>query len=300
MQSPLKRIVVFDLETGGFDYKYNPITEMAAVVLCTETLEIVEEFSIVFLPRLDLRHIGEDSMKEAKKLFAALSKKDEQTNIKSLHYKEDVTITPKTISLLCEDIDKFKNMIIERVDRMQESGYILSYDAFLELLEGDLREVAKLYFDHSYNPQALEVTHMSTHLMSEEGVTYEEAFSEIKALLDRHTISNNKPIIAGHNIKAFDLDFIKKLFQENGTDFESLINSFMIDTLEWVRLRWFEMPSFNLGTCANTLGLTLKEAHRALPDTIANAKLLVTLLQSMRGVGNEQSTYTRRKFKFNF
>ena len=74
MQSPLKTILVYDLETGGFSEIYNPITEFAGVVISTETLEIIEEFSVMFRPRLDLRHIEEEANKEAKKLFKALAK----------------------------------------------------------------------------------------------------------------------------------------------------------------------------------------------------------------------------------
>ena len=74
----------------------------------------------------------------------------------------------------------------------------------------------------------------------------------------------------------------------------------MIDTLEWARLRFTEISSFSLGVCANEVGLTLKEAHRALPDTVANAKFLIKLLKSMRGEGSQETKYVRRKFNFNF
>jgi DNA polymerase III alpha subunit (gram-positive type) len=119
-------------------------------------------------------------------------------------------------------------------------------------------------------------------------------------LITRHTVGNNKPILAGHNIKGFDNPFFEKLFISNKADIWKVVNKFMIDTLEWARIRWFEAPAFNLGVCANALGLTLKEAHRALPDTIANAKFLILLIQSMRGEGSQESTYERRKLKFNF
>ena len=74
----------------------------------------------------------------------------------------------------------------------------------------------------------------------------------------------------------------------------------MIDTLEWSRLKWFNMPSFSLGVVANEVGITLKNAHRAINDTRGNAKFFIKMMQHLRGQGVEKSNYKRRKFKMNF
>jgi len=76
-------------------------------------------------------------------------------------------------------------------------------------------------------------------------------------------------------------------------------NSLVLDTLELARLKWFDLTSYNLGTVANELGFTLKDAHRALPDTIANAKVLLKMLEHLRGFGAEKKEYKKRKFDFN-
>lgn len=298
MQSPLKRIIVYDFETGGLNVKYNPVTEMAGVVIEMETLEIIEEFSVMFLPRLDLSIFEESPVKEAKLIFNDLAQKDEETGIKSLLYRGE-KITLKTLSTLSSDIERFRKHLNSRVN-----GSIITWGEYLEYQETELwdfNEVTRIYFNRCYNPVALEITHMSIDLMLKEGVPYEEAFKQIDALIARHTIGNNKPIMAGHNIKGFDNPFMVKIFSDNKADFLKVINAFMIDTLEWVRLLWTDLPSFSLGVCANALGLTLKEAHRALPDTIANAKVLQAILLRMRSNGTgEEEEYVREKYKFNF
>jgi len=50
MDSPYKRILVFDLETGGLKPKYHPITEIAFVVVDAVNLEIVDNFSRFIKP----------------------------------------------------------------------------------------------------------------------------------------------------------------------------------------------------------------------------------------------------------
>jgi DNA polymerase III alpha subunit (gram-positive type) len=178
----------------------------------------------------------------------------------------------------------------------------VSHEEYLELEKReDIGAISKLYFDKCYNPQALEITHISRELMTNEGVEFEVAFEMIQTMIKKHTIGNSKPILAGHNIKKFDNPFLEKMFNKNGADIYKVTNQVqMIDTLEWARLRWFELSSFSLGVCANEVGLTLKDAHRALPDTLINAEFLIKMLKGLRGEGQQSSKYKRRKFNLNF
>lgn len=303
MDSPLRRILVFDLETGGLNYRTNPITEMAGVVIDTETLTIVEEFSVMIRPYMDLRNNLEEPIKEAKRLFTELATPGSEGQVKSLLYAgREVTL--KSLSILSEDIEIFNEYLEERElekKKVKQSGKMFTYEEYLDLLDTDYRDIVKLYFDSCYNPQALEATHISIELLLKEGVLWEEAGFRFNNLIKNHTIGTYKPIIAGHNIKSFDIPFVEKLFFDCKLDFFKSINSLTIDTLEWARLRWFSLSSFSLGVCSNELGLTLKEAHRALPDTIANAQLLIKFLKSLRGEGvSLNKEYQRRKFDFNF
>jgi DNA polymerase III epsilon subunit-like protein len=303
MESPLKRVIVYDLETGGFLSKVNSITEMAGVVIELETLEIIEQFSVMFFPYMDLRSNLEEPSKDAKRLFNELANPGEEGKVKSMYYagKE---ITLKSLSVMVEDIEKF-NLYLEKRDvekkKIKESGRMFTYDEYLELLETEYKDIITVYFNSCYNPQALEATHMSVELLLKEGIPWKEAGVKIKELISSHTVGTHKPILAGHNIKSFDNPFMEKLFTDLGFEFFKLLNNFSIDTLEWVRIKWPTLAAYSLGVCCNAVGLTLKEAHRALPDTIANAKLLIEMLKSMRGEGGgTKSEYKRSKLSCNF
>tara|TARA_R110002020_G_scaffold224987_1_gene434888 strand:+ start:1884 stop:2771 length:888 start_codon:yes stop_codon:yes gene_type:complete len=295
MKSNYKRSIVFDLETGGFSEKYNNMTEIAMVAIDMETLDIIEEFSILIKPRLDLTNREDDIDKEAKSLFKMLKLKDEDTGKNILKFKGE-HITLKNLDLLeCELESFYLYLDTKGID-------VIEYDHLIELeKDPTYSDIVKIYFDRCYNPQALEATHMPRELFEKEGVEYDLAFCKIKEFIESHKVGNSKPIIAGHNIKKFDNPFMEVLFSNNGEDFYKHINDTqMFDTLEWARLKWFEMPSYALGVIANELGITLKEAHRALPDTIANAKVLIKMLKHLRGEGESKSSYTRKKYNFNF
>ena len=294
MQSPFKRILVYDLETGGFDQKNQQITEFAGVVIEVETLEIIEEFSVVFRPQLQLDTVEEEGIKEAKRIYKALATQDPESNVKSLLYKGS-NLTLKSLNSLADELEDFNNSFLK------VNGPTIDYEKLLELEDSDFKDIARLYFDFTYNPQALEITGIPRELLVKEGLSHKDAYTDITELIKRHTVGNSKPVIAGHNIKKFDNPFMDLLFERNKGSFEKSINSFQIDTLEWARMKWFEMPNFSLGTCANEVGLTLKEAHRALPDTVANAKFLIKILGNLRGNGTaEETAYIRKKYNFNF
>jgi len=292
MQSPLKKIIVYDLETGGFDVHINRITEIAMVVIDLEMLEIEEEFSVMVKPNMNLNHMDEEPYKEAKKIIKLLATKDEDTNSKILTYKE----TPQSLknyTFLEEELTEFYKYVNKLPSK------VFNWEQLEEQLSGEWGEMFELYFNLTYNPEALEVTKISKELMLSEGVDVEEAVAQCKEMIERYTIGNNKPILAGHNIKKFDNAHFED-FMGGAMSLSRITNSFQIDTLEWARLRFFELSNFSLGTCANAVGITLTGAHRALPDTIANAKLLIELLKGMRGEGSQESTYKRKKYTFNF
>lgn len=293
MQSPLKRITVYDLETGGLDVNINSITEFAGVVIDTTNLEIIEKFTVMFRPYLDLTNREEEPKQEAKLIFKNLSEKDPETKVKTLHYK-DKSITLKNLDLLINDIEDFYDCYLNEHDAF------INYEEFLKLKDSQFSNIAQLFFDYVYRSEATEATHITTELLLKEGVPYAEGFSLIKDFFERNKVKNNKPILAGHNIKKFDNPFMEKLFEKNKHKFDLFINSFMIDSLDWVRLRWSDLPSFNLGTCANELEVTLKGAHRAIADTEANAEVLICLLKSMRGEGKvKEEKYERKKYNLN-
>ena len=295
MQSPYKKVIVYDLETGGLHHSHNAVTEIAMVVIDLETLKIEDKFSCIIKPTFDLESRLMDSTKEARAIFKLVAEKDPETKVASVMYGGK-RLTIKDLEPIEKDLGLF-DLLVERKGTQFDSKQVA-------LLENDAKygDIAKLYFDKTYNPQAMSVTHMSKEMLINEGIEQDEAIDLITAFIEKYTIGNAKPILAGHNIKKFDNPFLEKLLRRKGHDIYKMTNDTqMIDTLEWARMRWFELPSFSLGVCVNASGLTLKEAHRALPDTEANAEFLIVMLKGLRSNGsNSEEKYVRRKFKFNF
>ena len=294
MKSPFKKVIVYDLETGGLDFKTNSITEIAMVVIDLETLKVEDTFTTMIKPNFDLEYRLGDSTKEARSIFKSVAMKDGETKIPTLRYKGQA-LTIKDVEILAEDISSFD-------DTLEVLGTTLSYQQITKLESNPkVADVTKLYFDKVYNPQAMNVTHMTREMLESEGVELEDAIKASVEFIEKYTMGNAKPILAGHNIKRFDNAFLEKAFTKQGYNLMELISEVqMIDTLEWARLRWFDAPSFALGVCCNAVGVELKEAHRALPDTIANAEFLIKMLKGLRGEGSQESVYEKRKFQFNF
>lgn len=294
MQSPLKKIIVYDLETGGLSCKFNSITEIAMVAIDLETLKKVDEFSVMLKPRLDVRNMEDEDIAEAKALYKRLGTKDDDSGIKVLMYGDE-KITLKNIDPLVEGVSNFRKLV-----KKEFPNRIIDFNSIKLGLEGKYKEMFQIYVDSSYNPQALEVTKIPFKLLCEEGVGYEEAFEKVNSFLKAHTVGNSKPIISGHNIKSFDNPFLELFFKDNKFDLYKCINKFQLDTLELARLKFWELPSYSLGVIANEMGMTLKSAHRALPDTIANADVLIKMLKSLKNNGSFENKYVRKKFDLNY
>jgi DNA polymerase III alpha subunit (gram-positive type) len=294
MKSPYKKVIVYDLETGGFSSEHNSITEIAAVCIDLETLEAIDEMTVMILPYLNIK-MEETPMKEAKQLYKMLSVKDEDSGKKVLNYKGQ-NLSLYDLEELADDIENFQTKIVSKT-----KGIIENEELSALLASSEYKDITKLFFDKSYSPGALEATHITKELLMKEGIQRGEAALQIEDFFKKHTEANNKPILSGHNIKKFDNPFFDAFLSLHSITLKALIcETQMIDTLEWARLRWFDMPSYALGVVANELGVTLKGAHRALADTQANAQFLIKMLQSFRGEGTQKSTYTRKKYTMNF
>ena len=293
MKSAYQKAIVYDSETGGLKKEFNSLTELAFVAIDMETLEAVDEMEVMILPYLDLSTMEEDPLKEAKTLHKYLSVKDETTGKKLLTYGNG-KLSIRDLESLSHDIELFKKLYL--VDRT-----IIDYPLLVSIEETDLKPLALLLFDKCYNPGAFAATGINRQMLLDEGIERGLAQKKVEAFFLKHSEGNSKPILSGHNIRKFDNPFMEKFFTLYNKDFNNFINATqMIDTLEWARLKWFNMPSYALGVVSNELGITLKDAHRAINDTRGNAKLFIKMMQHLRGQGSEKSNYKRRKFSMNF
>jgi len=207
MRSPHQRVIVYDLETGGLEKDINGVAEIAMVVVDMETLEIIDEYTSLIQPYLNLE----------------------------------------------------------------------------------------------YSDEAFDVTKLSLDILKNEGLPFDIVAKNCLEFIDSYKVGNSKPILAGHNIKKFDNPFFIKFMEDSKIDVTKHINlEESVDTLKWARWMFYELANYELGTVASELGITLVEAHRALPDTIANAKVFIKMIKQLRGEGSGGSSYTRRKFNFNF
>lgn len=80
-------------------------------------------------------------------------------------------------------------------------------------------------------------------------------------------------VISGYNIVAFDLKFLKKVADQIGIKFTNEV----IDTFIVVRQSSIKASNYKLGTIVKSLGITLKDAHRAYNDANATAQVLMAL-----------------------
>ena len=143
MQSPYKKVIVYDLETGGLDYKVNSITEIAMVVIDLETLKVEDTFTTMIKPNFDLEFRHGDSLKEARAIFKLVSSKDEETKIPHLRYKGK-TLTIKDLDSLSNDISLFD-------EKLNIVGTTFDYNQILKMEASDkFGDIAKMYFDKTY------------------------------------------------------------------------------------------------------------------------------------------------------
>ncbi len=311
MQSPYKKIIVYDYETGGFSPIINGLTEFAMVVIDLESLEIIDQVTALIKPRLDLRHLkGLEPRRILKDIYKAIGHKDADSGIKVIDYKGH-KVTLKNLEQATDDMEDFLFYLEDEAPNfIIEHNQLLVFEA-----DEDVCDIVKLLFDYTYTKSALDATHIYRPLFEGEGVESAEAFKMMFDTIEKHTHGNSKPIMSGHNIgtlpqrmvkgklvkaDGFDNPFSEKIFKDNGSDYFAAVNDLFIDTLKEARVQWFEAPSHALGSCANMLDITLKEAHRALPDTLANAKVLIKMLKMRRGLIGGQEKQERKKFTANF
>lgn len=87
-----------------------------------------------------------------------------------------------------------------------------------------------------------------------------------------------KPILVGHNIHKFDIDFLSNFLSFVDVNLYSLFSKSSIDTYTEAR-RFFEgkkiLQSLSLVSICNYFGIEIEKAHRAYYDALANAKMFI-------------------------
>lgn len=91
-------------------------------------------------------------------------------------------------------------------------------------------------------------------------------------------------VVAGHNVKNFDLKFIKKAETRHGIDVQS---DYYIDTLKLMRKLHPELPRHKLKDCGDFYGIEYDEdaLHDALEDTRLCANVLLAQIEELAAKG---------------
>ena len=173
--------------------------------------------------------------------------------------------------------------------------------AFVVLLrnkEGSLYIDENLSFDSLILPynedliiedKALEVNKITRKDIKKYGNDVENIKEVLLELLEVINPKNNeryRPILVGHNIDNFDNDFLKKFLKDIGApDINILFSKGGLDTLKLTKIL-FEgekiINSFSLSSLCDFFGIKNENNHRAMGDAVANAKLLMKLIEMFK------------------
>lgn len=137
-----------------------------------------------------------------------------------------------------------------------------------------------------YTAKAAEISGITKADCEEGGIPIGEAVANIIEFFEAHQTGKAKPVMVGHNLIEFDSYFIENMFIMAGKKLYDYVSKKMVDTLDECHKIFPEAPDFKLGTMCGQFDIELVEAHRALPDTVANAQLWIGMLQRLR---NESS-----------
>ena len=153
--------------------------------------------------------------------------------------------------------------------------------------------------DLLYEKKAEEVSGISQQMCINEGLDASEVHKYFLAMLKKHKVGSQLPVIVMHNMR-FDIPFLMNFFEFMKDDLTKYVKPEPEDTLKWARMCWPVSTNYKLGTCCENANITLQDAHRALTDTIATAKLWIYFQKNLRGVGQTSITKETPRFRDTF
>lgn len=151
---------------------------------------------------------------------------------------------------------------------------------------------------------AAEQTHgLSQNYLQTNGEDVKDVYKAYASLLSKYKNPKIGAVLCGHNFQGFDIPFIESLFQDHGDNLYNYVR-WIEDTQKIAYYRALEQENYKLGTCCRLAGIELVDAHRALPDTRANAYLMLDYIKSLRGEsatgGAVQTTRKPSRFRETF
>lgn len=179
----------------------------------------------------------------------------------------------------------------------------------LYVINNDLEYVAeyetlvKPYGDLIYTPQAMEVHKIPMEQILSEGKDIKLVVKEMIDFIKPLKLGKfAKPIFVGHNIYKFDGPYLESVFSFCGKSMFDVVENHYEDTMWIARKKWGnkeQIANFQLTTCCNKVGIEFVQAHRAMTDTKATARLFMEFVKDLRSEGTtKKQERVREKFKF--
>ncbi len=159
-----------------------------------------------------------------------------------------------------------------REDRIIEIGAV-------KLAHGEIIDSFAMMIDPK-RPLPPEITRITgiTDQMVMGQPTAEEALPKLIAFMDGHTI-------AAHNAR-FDCAILTSELKRLGKTYDAP----EMDTLTMAQKLYPDMARYRLGALCKRLGVSLKNAHRAVHDATATAQCLAIMLEELKAKGAEKLT----------
>lgn len=157
---------------------------------------------------------------------------------------------------------------LESTDMSYKTSEICEIAA-LKVADGEVvdRFESLVFIDREISPGAARKNHISKDML-------EDAPHMTKALKDLIGFIGNDAALVGHNIKTFDLPFLKKVAEDCGLDF---LYREAIDTCTLAKRAWPGLPSYKMDDLRVKLDLDMDGSHRALKDCYDEYELYMTL-----------------------
>lgn len=161
------------------------------------------------------------------------------------------------------------------------------------------------YDDLVVEKEALKVNGLRIADIMQNGFTKSESFKKIHAFIKKQNPKGNKfnrPIMVGHNVQ-FDMGFMEMFYYLNkGNDFYSIVSRTALCTMGLAKM-YGKTERLDLGSLCEEFGVTLNNAHKAMPDTLATAELFRRMTMKLRTNSSasgkvQQDKKSRDKFQF--
>lgn len=183
---------------------------------------------------------------------------------------------------------------------------VVTDDAGLKQLEKENNYPKTTYVGGYLSEEAIEKTGIKPETLSMKGIDVKvvvdgciNLFESAKTGSSRYS----KPVIVGHNI-GFDIGFMSYMFKSCRKDLSKYIAGNTdssgnwypnyIDTITWVKCKDTSLNSYGLRGVAETMGVELSNAHRAITDVLATAQVFRLMVNNMRSDTNTQQTQRHR------